>query len=87
MLFLLQVCLYTGSPMSYGEESYCCRRHETFLAKMEDFHEKFPDRPELSCISEHDSLQANFLNPFVLEVAYLQYKNQYRQGMGSPEYE
>ncbi len=54
-LYFCYRCVCTQcSPMSNGEESYCCKEHEPLLAKMEDFHDKFPDRPELSCITEHE---------------------------------
>lgn len=52
------------------------------VEKMAEYTEK-----PLSCMTEHPGFLVNCLNPWVLEVAYLQYKQQYQEGLDFAQHE
>ncbi|XP_057714363.1 P2X purinoceptor 7-like [Corythoichthys intestinalis] len=66
-------CVAMGTQI----ESRCCMERPQILTKMEEYRDQTDSA--LSCMTEHPGFTANCLNQWVLEVAYLQYKQQYKE--------
>ncbi|CAL8375517.1 unnamed protein product [Arctogadus glacialis] len=60
-------------PMSSAEESMCCREVDPFWALVETLN----PRPDVTCLTLHPGFEGCCLNPFVLQVAYLAFKQEH----------
>ena len=63
--------------MATVSESCCCLERPQIKKKVDEFMDMSPEN-EIVCITEHPGFKANCLDFWVLEVAYLQYKQQYQ---------
>ena len=68
--------------MPTNVESLCCHDSLRIFDKMSEYTEA-----ELKCMVDHPGCIAVCLNPWVLEVAYLQFKHQYQESMDYPQHE
>uniref|UniRef100_A0A8C5D005 P2X purinoreceptor 7 intracellular domain-containing protein n=1 Tax=Gadus morhua TaxID=8049 RepID=A0A8C5D005_GADMO len=59
--------------MSSAEESMCCREVDPFWALVETLN----PRPDVTCLTLHPGFEGCCLNPFVLQVAYLAFKQEH----------
>lgn len=68
------------TPMSTARECVCC--HEVEKVKM-----LFEELEDIKCIIDHPGFPAACLNTYVLQIAYYQYRQQYREDIAdSSEY-
>nr|XP_054763270.1 uncharacterized protein LOC129269815 [Lytechinus pictus] len=67
-------CLCSGGcqAMPRVVESYCCKEVAQVVAMMDQY-----TAAELNCITEHPGFEGVCLNPWVLDTAYLGYRQQY----------
>ncbi|XP_071949836.1 uncharacterized protein [Antedon mediterranea] len=63
--------------MGSGEECICCKECENTSAKLEDNVNLFNYDAPFSCITNHPGFKSVALDPWVLEVAWLSYKQHY----------
>ena len=60
-------------PMASAEESMCCREVDAFWALVESL----TPRPDISCLTLHPGFEASCLNPFVLQIAYMSFRQEH----------
>ena len=58
-------------PMTSAIESRCCRESEPFWKLAEDLQPR-PD--DITCLTQHPGFEGCCLNPFVLQIAYLAFR-------------
>ena len=62
-------------PMDTDEESICCKE----VPRLVKLINSLDPRPAISCMTEHPGFESCCLNPWVLEVAYYDYCQNYGQ--------
>lgn len=63
------------SVLPTARECQCCCEIEKVVRKVESFNESAGER--ISCITGHPGFATVCLDPYVLETAYYQYRQQY----------
>lgn len=80
IIILIVRCTCTKcETMMTAVECRCCFRVDRVREKMEDYDET---RSRLGCITEHPGFHTVCLDSYVLETAYLQYRQQYGERDG-----
>uniref|UniRef100_A0A667WI64 P2X purinoreceptor 7 intracellular domain-containing protein n=1 Tax=Myripristis murdjan TaxID=586833 RepID=A0A667WI64_9TELE len=59
--------------MASAQESMCCREVDAFWALVESL----TPRPDISCLTQHPGFEASCLNPFVLQIAYMSFRQEH----------
>ncbi|CAL9693741.1 unnamed protein product [Knipowitschia caucasica] len=60
--------------MPTAEESMCCREVDAYWTLVEKIN---PPQPNITCLTEHPGFEACCLNPYVLQIAYLNFRQEF----------
>ena len=70
--------------MPKPEECLCCKESPQVWGQVETYNNTVSAEEQLNCMAEHPGFQSGCLDIWVLQIAYIQFRNQYHERLHLP---